>query len=113
MAHRPKRSIKATQKTCSEDFLEWNALEYDLGDLLGGEFTCGSDPESDISDVDFELAEGVVEAEENIKECIAASAAYKCPDCSKMYKSIAGFRGHALRKHSRNKIKGMLFSWSI
>lgn len=35
---------------------------------------------------------------------------YKCPLCTKQYKSTSGFRGHVLKKHNRSDLKGMFYN---
>ena len=53
------------------------------------------------SDIDLDSLLGDYTADENDK-CSSASKqslTYVCPECKKEYKSISGFRGHAMKKH--------------
>ena len=38
---------------------------------------------------------------------VVKESVYVCPDCSKEFKSISGFRGHVMNNHDKN-LKGIL-----
>ena len=65
------------------DFFSWDD-DLDLDEILG-EYT---------------------EDEEPLHTTVVKESVYVCPDCSKEFKSISGFRGHVMNKHDKN-LKGI------
>jgi len=86
------------------EFVRWEDL--DLGSLLG-EYT---DVDEDISSQsgsdssNEELPRPTPSQSVNIGK--PASALYQCPECSRLYKSVAGFRGHITKKHNMPHERG-------
>lgn len=81
------------------DFLSWDNDFHDFElDYLLGEFT------------DNELVsnenENTTSASVNKKPKVEGSG-YKCPVCSKVLKTISGFRGHTSKQHNQHTLKGM------
>ena len=80
--------------SCKKDpnFLSWES-DIDLADLLG-DYT-NSEENVNISSVS--------KSSSSVEKC---SDIYVCPECSREYKTVAGFRGHVTKKHDKN-LKGM------
>lgn len=83
-----------------KDFVEWS--DIDLEDLLG-KYTDIELVEDTSSDDD--VPDGPAQKQKE-KVKLATSRTYVCPLCEKPYKSISGFRGHTVRIHNRNDIRG-------
>lgn len=72
----------------SSDFISWDDEDLNLEVLLG-EYT------------DYEP----VSEKDDDSTKVPHSNVYICPECKKTFRSIAGFRGHVMKKHGLN-IKG-------
>lgn len=52
------------------------------------------------------LRTSLVQNQENIAQATSTKSTYACQLCDRLYISVAGFRGHVIKKHDRPDIKG-------
>ena len=105
------------------EFVRWEELDLEsvLGEWTDDDELLGPDSEWDTDTGDFgeedELPcnESAEPPKENIQKPAPKPKKSKtddekkifvCPECSKKYLSVAGFRGHVIKKHNRPDLKG-------
>lgn len=85
----------------SSDYIAWDDEDMNL-DLLLGEYT----------DYEQENVDRPISKKQKLdKSDKSDSVTYICPVCSKVFKSVSGFRGHTIKKHSMNSMKGIFCSY--
>ncbi|KAK7493016.1 hypothetical protein BaRGS_00015746, partial [Batillaria attramentaria] len=82
----------------SNDFLSWDEIPAGYFSWEYTEEEIQSESGAD-SDNDFCVSP------RRTAPAAAKKKHFKCPDCSNMYSSVSGFRGHVLRKHNKPYLK--------